>query len=235
MSVVLRPAVPADLDALESLERRGFSGDRFNRRQLRYLLTRARAITLLAVPAEAGDADGAVPPEGRLLGYGTLLLRKGSQTARLYSLCVAPEARGDGVGRALLLALQQQARASGCSGMSLEVRADNRVALGLYRRAGFRLDAWLDEYYEDGCAAWKMILTLGEPTGAPTQEGGAEGGPVVRQRTPRALAAASATDSATDSASVSSQEQTQDPTDPQHDAEEVGPRGASQAPLPVVD
>lgn len=194
MSVVLRPAVPADLDALESLERRGFSGDRFNRRQLRYLLTRARAITLLAVPAEAGDADGAVPPEGRLLGYGTLLLRKGSQTARLYSLCVAPEARGDGVGRALLLALQQQARASGCSRMSLEVRADNRVALGLYRRAGFRLDAWLDEYYEDGCAAWRMILTLGEPTvaptDAPTQAGGAEGGQAVRQRTPRALAAA---------------------------------------------
>ncbi|MBY5986245.1 GNAT family N-acetyltransferase [Halomonas sp. DP5Y7-2] len=231
MSVVLRPALPADLDALESLERRGFSGDRFNRRQLRYLLTRARAITLLAVPAEAGDAHGAVPPEGRLLGYGTLLLRKGSQTARLYSLCVAPEARGDGVGRALLLALQQQARASGCSRMSLEVRADNRVALGLYRRAGFRLDAWLDEYYEDGCAAWRMILTLGEPTGAPTHSGGADGGQVVRQRTPRALAAASATDSA----SVSSQEQTQDPTDPQHDAAEVGPRGASQAPLPVVD
>ena len=152
MPLALRSATPSDLDALEGLESRGFSGDRFTRRQLRHLLQRAHGLTLIAE-----DATGSVVP----LGYGTVLFRRNSRAARLYSLCVAPEARGQGVGKALLEALERDGRKRGCERMTLEVRADNRVALGLYRRAGFRLACWLDDYYEDGCAAWRMVKALG--------------------------------------------------------------------------
>ncbi|OBX34111.1 hypothetical protein A8U91_03156 [Halomonas elongata] len=48
----------------------------------------------------------------------------------------------------------------GCDRLVLEVRVDNPVALGLYHSEGFRPDAWLTDYYEDGCAAWRMIKEL---------------------------------------------------------------------------
>ncbi|PAU76529.1 GNAT family N-acetyltransferase [Halomonas salipaludis] len=149
MTTYLRSAHPSDLDALCQLEHDCFDGDRFSRRQLAHLLKGANAVTLLAV-ADAGT----------LLGYGTLLLRRNSRQARLYSFCVRPEARGGGLGRRLLDALEAEARYRELAAITLEVRADNRVALGLYRRAGFQLVRWLDDYYVDGCAAWQMQKRL---------------------------------------------------------------------------
>ncbi|MCE8018243.1 GNAT family N-acetyltransferase [Halomonas sp. MCCC 1A17488] len=152
MSVALRQAQPQDLGALYRLEQVAFSGDRFSRRQLWHLLNRAHAETLVADDGE------------RLMGYGTLLFRRGSRRARLYSFCVHPEARGSGLGRQLLEALERVALGHDAEALGLEVRADNRVALGLYRRMGFRLERWLDDYYEDGCAGWQMSKPLGVST-----------------------------------------------------------------------
>ncbi|QOR39607.1 GNAT family N-acetyltransferase [Billgrantia diversa] len=148
MTVTLRQAQPQDLGALYRLEQVAFSGDRFSRRQLWHLLNRAHAETLVADDGE------------RLMGYGTLLFRRGSRRARLYSFCVHPEARGSGLGRRLLEALEEVAVRHDAEALGLEVRADNRVALGLYRRMGFRLERWLDDYYEDGCAGWQMSKPL---------------------------------------------------------------------------
>lgn len=94
------------------------------------------------------------------MGYGTLLFRRGSRRARLYSFCIHPEARGSGLGRQLLEALERVAVRHDAEALGLEVRADNRIALGLYRRMGFRLERWLDDYYEDGCAGWQMSKPL---------------------------------------------------------------------------
>ncbi|GHA95937.1 GNAT family N-acetyltransferase [Modicisalibacter luteus] len=146
---VLRPATPNDLVALCQLELDCFEGDRFSRRQLTHLLTRANAVTWLAV------AEG-----GALRGYGTLLFRRNSRIARLYSFCVHPDARGGGLGRRLLETLEQEALERDMLKLSLEVRADNRVAMGLYRRMGFLPRRWLDDYYIDGCAAWQMDKPL---------------------------------------------------------------------------
>ncbi|MFW3616376.1 GNAT family N-acetyltransferase [Billgrantia antri] len=148
MTATLRQAQPQDLDALHRLEQVAFSGDRFSRRQLWHLLNRAHAETLVADDGE------------RLMGYGTLLFRRGSRRARLYSFCVHPDARGSGLGRQLLEALERVAILHNAEALGLEVRADNRIALGLYRRMGFRLERWLDDYYEDGCAGWQMSKPL---------------------------------------------------------------------------
>lgn len=149
MTVSLRQATSRDLDAIYRLEQLAFSGDRFSRRQLWHLLNRANAETRVA-------EDEA----GRLLGYATVLLRQNSRRARLYSFCVHPEARGSGLGKLLLVTMEAVARERGSDVLGLEVRADNRVALGLYRRMGFRLQAWLEAYYEDGCAGWQMAKPL---------------------------------------------------------------------------
>lgn len=145
----LRLAKPSDLEALLRLEQACFDGDRFNRRQLAHLLTRAHAATWVVVGQH-----------GSLLGYGTLLFRRNSRSARLYSFCVHPDARGGGLGSRLLARLEADAIARDRDRLTLEVRADNRVALGLYRRMGFGLLRWLDDYYADGCAAWQMEKRL---------------------------------------------------------------------------
>ncbi|MBZ9537493.1 MULTISPECIES: GNAT family N-acetyltransferase [Modicisalibacter] len=160
---LLRDACPEDLDALCRLEQACFEGDRFSRRQLSHLLKRANAVTRVV-------ADD----RGELQGYGTLLFRRNSRTARLYSFCVHPALRGGGVGRRLLAALEAVAGERGMQRLSLEVRADNRVAMGLYRRMGYLPRRWLDDYYVDGCAAWQMdkplaVATLAE-RGADTAE-----------------------------------------------------------------
>lgn len=154
MTTRLRPATSHDLDALYRLEQSAFAGDRFSRRQLWHLLNRAHAVTWVV----EREAEGLSP--ARLLGYGTLLFRHGSRRSRLYSFCVHPDARGGGLGRQLLECLEGEARARSSARLGLEVRADNRVALKLYRRMGFRLERWLPEYYEDGCAGWQMTKDL---------------------------------------------------------------------------
>lgn len=148
MSASIRPALGSDLNALVDLEEQAFNGDRFSRRQLWHLIHRANARTLV------------VEAEGQLLGYGTLLLRRNSHNARLYSLGIAPDARGHGYGRQLLESLEGLCPDLGCRLLTLEVRADNRTALAMYRRSGFRLISWVEDYYEDGCAAWRMRKVL---------------------------------------------------------------------------
>lgn len=149
MTALLRPAAPGDLAALCKLEQHCFETDHFNRRQLTHLLSRAHAISWVAEDAEQG-----------LVGYATLLLRRNSRGARLYSFCVHPASQGQGVGRRLLETLEDEAQGRGLERLTLEVRADNRRALGLYRRMGFGLRRWLDDYYADGCAAWQMEKAL---------------------------------------------------------------------------
>ena len=55
----------------------------------------------------------------------------------IHDLAVVPEFRRHGIGRSLLHHVEQRARALGCGKLTLEVRADNRVAQRLYYDAGF--------------------------------------------------------------------------------------------------
>ncbi|MFC0267967.1 GNAT family N-acetyltransferase [Kushneria aurantia] len=153
MAFRLRAADGADVEALDELERACFGDDEdsFSASQLKYLVTKANAETRLLVD----ESD-------ELKGYGTLLFRRNEHRARLYSFCLHPEARGLGLGQRLLLALEMTALARDCDHLYLEVRADNREAIALYRRMGYEMQRWLDDYYHDGCAAWRMIRPLGQ-------------------------------------------------------------------------
>lgn len=148
MTWTIRPALPADIPAISALEQAAFTGDRFNARQFRYLLKRAQATFIVAV-------DG-----GTLLGYAVSLYRADTGRARLYGIAVAESARGRGVATALVEAISAAARARGCTALSLEVRADNAAAQGLYRKLGFVAAGVLPGYYEDGTAAQRMGRAL---------------------------------------------------------------------------
>ena len=147
-SLHVRRAEPGDLDALVALEERSFAGDRMSRAQYRRHLDSASALVLIA------------SRQHRLLGSAVLFLRKRSVNARLYSLAIDAEARGQGIGAALLQACMQAARSRHCTALRLEVRTDNAAAIGLYERAGFQRIGRYAAYYEDGADAWRYARAL---------------------------------------------------------------------------
>lgn len=61
----------------------------------------------------------------------------GAGVAELKRMYVVPQARGTGVGRALLQALEESARQAGRTRMVLESGSAQPEALGLYRGAGY--------------------------------------------------------------------------------------------------
>jgi ribosomal protein S18 acetylase RimI-like enzyme len=67
-------------------------------------------------------------------GFSTFLAQP---LLNVHDLAVLPEARGRGVGDALLAAIEAEARRRGCCKVTLEVREDNPVARRLYVRNGF--------------------------------------------------------------------------------------------------
>jgi len=139
----LRRATPHDLGGLVALEA-FFPGDRLSPRSFRRLLMSAQADVLV------------LEVSGELLGNAIVLYRTEMPCARLYSLVVAPHARGRGFGEALTRAAEAAAHRRGCVRLRLEVRADNQTALGLYTKFGFEAIARLEDYYEDGGAGIRL-------------------------------------------------------------------------------
>lgn len=69
-----------------------------------------------------------------LPGYSTF---KARPLMNVHDIAVAPECRGQGVGQALLKALEEHARKLGCCKVTLEVLSGNTQALRSYTRYGF--------------------------------------------------------------------------------------------------
>ncbi len=63
----------------------------------------------------------------------------------VHDLAVMPDARGRGVGRALLAAIESHARETGCCLLTLEVFENNLPAKGLYESSGFRQATYTEE------------------------------------------------------------------------------------------
>ena len=79
--------------------------------------------------------DDADRPVGMISGVETTHPDKGTEML-IYELGVAPVARLQGVGTALVDALAAIARKNGCYGMWVAAESDNKAALATYRRAG---------------------------------------------------------------------------------------------------
>ena len=123
MTVRLRPMRLADLPAVLELEEQLFAPDTWSAAMYRDEL--ARTDTRWYLVAEDGD---------RVVGYAGLIAYP--DEAHVATIGVAAARQGEGIGARLLDALLAEAdRRSPV--VLLEVRADNELAQGLYRRRGF--------------------------------------------------------------------------------------------------
>lgn len=82
---------------------------------------------------------------GQPVGYAVVHLQEGpddtyplgSRYAEIYTLSVAPEARGQGIGSLLLDAIDQRLAALGIQNVAVAAMVENEPALRLYQRRGF--------------------------------------------------------------------------------------------------
>jgi ribosomal protein S18 acetylase RimI-like enzyme len=91
------------------------------------LIGRGEATVLLA-----GEA-----PDGLAVLRFRIAVWTGGPEAHLQELYVVPALRGQGIGRALLGAAMDAARAAGATGIDLNTSTDDRAAIGLYESCGF--------------------------------------------------------------------------------------------------
>jgi [ribosomal protein S18]-alanine N-acetyltransferase len=157
----VRPAHHQDDSAILTLEEL-FPSDRMSLRSVRHFLKSPSAHTWVA------ELDGAV------VGNLILLTRKNSGTARVYSVVVAPQARGRRFAERLVRAAEERARQLGLHRIKLEVRVDNAAARGLYAKLGYAEDAQLPGYYEDGSDGLRLCHELARTAPPQLPPGGAD-------------------------------------------------------------
>lgn len=135
MTLLLRRATLADLDAIERLEREIFTLA-WSRESLRAELEgRPGRVALLA------EFDGR--PAGFAFGW------RVADELHVVTVAVAESVRRRGVGRSLLRGLFDAPESLGASLATLEVRTGNEPAKALYREFGFADVAIRPRYYPD--------------------------------------------------------------------------------------
>jgi ribosomal protein S18 acetylase RimI-like enzyme len=139
-----RDTQEADLTALVALEQRCFATDRLSKRSFSYWIKAKHRVFMV------------VQQDDQILGYGLVIMRKGTRLARLYSIAIDKTLEGKGVGRQLMLALEKQTVAAGKLFLRLEVEKTNERAIGLYQSMGYKIFGDYHHYYENNGDAFRM-------------------------------------------------------------------------------
>lgn len=154
MTCTIRPLAAADLDDLLAIAAASPEAPGWRRSDYSLFLPDAPQpspnLHRAGFAAEAGS---------EMAGFACAsLLRDGQENrAELDTLAVAPEARRQGIGDALVRAVLAWAAGAGARQVSLEVRASNAAALSLYARLGFREQGRRPGYYA-GSAEDALLL-----------------------------------------------------------------------------
>lgn len=130
---MIERATPADLDAIELIERHSFPRP----------WPRASFEAELAKP----HAWITVVRDPDVIGFCNFWIVVGE--LHVHSIAVHPDRRRAGVAGRLVEHALAQGRAAGCTLATLEVRRSNRPAIALYERAGFRTVTTRAAYYQD--------------------------------------------------------------------------------------
>jgi ribosomal protein S18 acetylase RimI-like enzyme len=163
-SIVVRNAEISDVSSLLHLEACCFQTDRLSARSFKHHI-RSEHAELVIAETVSFSKTLQLDDTPEILGYALLLLRRGTQLTRLYSIAVSPHARGKGVAVALIRCLEEVAKTRGKPVMRLEVSGNNHEAIALYNKLGFVTFGMYENYYADQSNAIRMQkrLSAGKP------------------------------------------------------------------------
>lgn len=162
-NVMLRVATLQDLASLQHIEQTCFTTDRLSKSRFKFYIDAQHAELIVAErepSSENAKHDKNKQGVNSIVGYGLLLLRRGTQLTRLYSIAVLPEARGLGVAEKLINSLGERALLRGKRFMRLEVAVGNAGAIALYKKLGFSQFGMYTDYYDDHTDALRMQKVL---------------------------------------------------------------------------
>ena len=91
---------------------------------------------------------GEIEATGQIVGYAGLQCPASSDDGDIQTIAVNPTVRSRGLGRVMMRELIDEAAKRGAHRLFLEVRADNPVAIGLYRALGFHEVGVRAGYYQ---------------------------------------------------------------------------------------
>jgi ribosomal protein S18 acetylase RimI-like enzyme len=140
-NVNIRKVRVGDLGQLCELEGKCFDYDQLSRRNFHWMITKAHSLFLV------------IEYKTKLIGYGLVLINSGTKLARLYSMCTLKEYQGHGLATQLIKELESGASDEDCAYLRLEVKKNNRGAIRLYEKLGYKKFTQKDDYYDDGQAA----------------------------------------------------------------------------------
>lgn len=150
----LRDGVEADAEALFDLDQLCFAaGVAYPLGEFRRLL-RSRKTLCVVAEDENVLAGFAIAQEA--------FIRK-SRGGHIITLDVAPEFRRRGVGRLLMVRLEEPMRSGGAEWLRLEVAENNHGAREFYLGLGFTAIGEIPEYYDDAIDAIVMVKRLLPP------------------------------------------------------------------------
>ncbi len=150
-SYIIDHGTIADLDELAAMEQAIFDPSiAIKRRQWRYHLSKNPLATVLVIRSG-----------GQIVADAVMFRRhdRSGQTVRIYSLAVAEDQRGKGLGRKLFEECVRAAKKTGVRSAALEVSVENELAIKLYESVGFVKTALMKDFYEPG-DAWKMWIAF---------------------------------------------------------------------------
>lgn len=131
MAAAIRNMTPADLPAIETIEQRVF--------------TEPWDMGSYAACLRSGCYARVAEDAGTVAGYAVLHQLRGE--AEIFTLAVAPEFQGKGIGTALLVDLMSEANREGAFRVVLQVRSSNDHAIYIYKKAGFVQAGVISDYY----------------------------------------------------------------------------------------
>ncbi|WP_150467167.1 GNAT family N-acetyltransferase [Francisella sp. SYW-9] len=128
-----------DLEELLNLENSTFLSDKISRKQFIYNIKKQKYFFVSK-------------KEECLTGY--ILCFEYKKVIRVYSLAVCQNHQGQGIGKKLL----EYVLDNSIKNISLEVNINNSRAISLYKSVGFKISKQINYFYENGDAAYKMLL-----------------------------------------------------------------------------
>ena len=131
MAAAIRNMTPADLPAIEAIEPRIFE--------------EPWDMGSYAACLRSGCYARVAEEAGTVAGYAVLHQLRGE--AEIFTIGVAPEFQGKGIGKALLADLMDEAKREGAFRVVLQVRSANDRANHIYKHAGFVQAGVISDYY----------------------------------------------------------------------------------------